>query len=74
MTCTRDDDGGVLTHVFDADSATYLHSTFVPGHKDEEWYVSAIRNGYAYATCDWMGVDGSPRIERYKVNPAIYKK
>lgn len=74
MTYTKDDAGGILTHVFDADGASYLRSTVRPRFSDSAWRIEGISNGYAYVVCDWMGVDGPPRIERYRLNPAIYVK
>jgi len=73
-TVSSDSAGGSLTQVLDADRVRYLRSSYIPQPAYEYWRLAAIRNGYAYGVLDWRGADGPPRIERYRVNPAIYRK
>jgi hypothetical protein len=74
LTYSRDDAGGILTYVFDAGTCSHKCTTVVPWPRDREWRLSGIRNGYAYAVIDWMGVGGPPGVERYRVNPGIYSR
>ena len=69
FTAFSGDASETIVDIFDGSTGKYLRSALFPVS-----YMSQIRNGYLYKVNNYFQTDDFPKIEKFKIDPAVYKK
>ena len=80
FTYLKNDEGEFLVDLFDANTCEHISSAYFPFVPTEmelqlnQLACKIIKNGYAYKFNDWRKNDEFPKVEKYRIDPAVYGK